>query len=116
MSRQEEIRDLLGEVLPRLEALKDSALAEIEEAQKEAQKNVTRHGQAAEELAQVEAELSRLTAERENLPTRSYRAHMDENWQLEDELKVLYKNVKAIYHGSGVRSQRNASTRRRGVA
>ncbi len=35
-----------------------------------------------------------MSAEREGLPDRAYRAGMDEDYALEDELKVRYKNLR----------------------
>lgn len=89
-----ETQGLLDDILPRLEKLKADALAEIEEAQKAAQKNVGRHAQAAEELAYVEASIARFEQEREELPNRAYRAQLDEAWEEEDRLKERYKNLK----------------------
>jgi F0F1-type ATP synthase membrane subunit b/b' len=53
-----------------------------------------RHEDAASDLADVEAEIATLRAERETLPDRAYRAGLDEEYEREDELKERYKNLK----------------------
>lgn len=94
MSRAEMIESILEETLPRLEDLHEDAMKEIAEAQETASANTARHDQAAGELGFAEADISRLSAEREGLPDRAYRAGMDEDYSLEDELKERYKELK----------------------
>jgi chromosome segregation ATPase len=94
MSYSEEIQALLDDVLPRLDALKENALQEIEEAQDRAETSISRHEQATVELSQVEAEISSLKQERESLPGKAYRAGLDEDWQEEDRLKERYRTLK----------------------
>jgi DNA repair exonuclease SbcCD ATPase subunit len=94
MSRREEIEQLIADLKPRLEAIKDDAMAEIREAEHEARRKIDRHEQAARELARVEAEIARLSAEREALPDRAYRAGMDGDDALEGELKERFRNLR----------------------
>jgi DNA repair exonuclease SbcCD ATPase subunit len=54
---------------------------------------VRRHREGTEELAELEAEIERVTEERERIPNLAYRAGMDERYQEEDELKARYKNL-----------------------
>jgi DNA repair exonuclease SbcCD ATPase subunit len=88
------IESILTDVLPRLESLHEDAMKEIAEAQKTASANTARYDQAAGELGFAEAEISRLSAEREALPDQAYRAGMEEDYSLEDELKERYKELK----------------------
>lgn len=94
MTRAEKISAILEETLLRLEDLHEDAMKEIAEAQETASANTARHGQAALELAGTEADISRYLSEREALPSAAYRAGMDEDYSLEDGLKVRYKNLK----------------------
>lgn len=94
MDRKEKIEALLADVEPRLEALRDEAMEEIRGAREEADANVRRHEEAASGLAGVEAEISRLNAEREELPNRAYRAGLDEDYEREDDLKERYRELK----------------------
>jgi predicted nucleic acid-binding Zn-ribbon protein len=94
MSTRERVEELLADVLPRLEALKEEALAEIGAIRADAGAKLARHEDATEELADVEARISALQAEREELPERAYRAGLDEEYALEDKLKERYKNLR----------------------
>lgn len=89
-----EIQSLLDDLLPRLDAMKAGALQEIDAAQQVATDKIARHAAAQEELAYTEAEIARVRDERESLPNKAYRAGMDEEFQLEDQLKERYKNLK----------------------
>ena len=99
MSRAEEIQAIEDEFIPRLEALKEEALGEIAAAQEGAQANIDRHTQAQAEWGQVEAEIARLSSEREALPDRAYRAGLDEEYELEDDLRARYRNLKPELEG-----------------
>jgi chromosome segregation ATPase len=94
VSRREEAEAILQDFLPRLEALKEEALAEIEEVRADAGAKLSRYEDVSEELAEVEARIVSLQAEREELPERAYRAGLDEEYALEDELKERYKNLR----------------------
>jgi hypothetical protein len=74
MSTREKVDELLAEFLPRLEALKDEALASVEEVRADAAEKVARYEDAREELEGVEARLVMLAAEREGLPIEHSRA------------------------------------------
>ncbi len=91
---RERVEELLQEVLPRLEGLREEALAEIGRVRRDANAKISRHEEAAAELALVEEDIEALSAEREGLPDRAYRAGLDEEYELEDELKERYKNLK----------------------
>jgi len=99
MSRRERVEELLADVLPKIEALKEQALDSIAEVRRDANEKLHRHEEATEDLALVEEEIESLRDEREKLPDRAYRAALDEEYRLEDELKERYKNLKpAIEH------------------
>ncbi len=105
MSRAEEVQAILDEIIPRLNALRDDALREIGEAQEVAQANIDRHTQAHAELGQVEEQIARRGAERETLPDRAYRAGLDGEYELEDELAERYRNLKPALEGLGLRAE-----------
>jgi predicted nucleic acid-binding Zn-ribbon protein len=105
MNRTEEIQSLLDEVLPRLEALRDAAMEEIDAAQAVAQANIDRHTHAQAERGEVEAEITRLRSEREALPDRAYRAGLDEDYEQEDDLKERYRNLKPALEGLAQRAE-----------
>ncbi len=94
MTRAERIEELLAQVEPVLEALRDEAMREITAAKHEAEANAARHDEAARELAEVEAEASALIAEREELPNRAYRAGLDGDEELEARLSERYRNLR----------------------
>jgi chromosome segregation ATPase len=94
MSRREQVEELLADVLPKIEALKAEAMDSIAEVRRDANEKRHRHEEAVAELALVEEEIESLRAEREGLPDRAYRAGLDEEYALEDELKERYKNLK----------------------
>jgi chromosome segregation ATPase len=99
MSRREQVEEFLVEILPKIEALKAEAMDSIAEVRRDANEKLHRHEEATAELALVEEEIWSLRAEREGLPDRAYRAGLDEEYALEDELKERYKNLKpAIGH------------------
>jgi len=105
MSRAEEIQSLLDEVLPRLEALRASSMEEIAAAQEVAQANINRHTHAQAERGEVEEQIARLGAERETLPDRAYRAGLDGEYELEDELAERYRNLKPALEGLAQRAE-----------
>ena len=99
MSTREKAEELLADFLPRLKELKEGSLTEIAEVRRDANEKLHRHEEATAELALVEEEIESLRDEREKLPDRAYRAALDEEYRLEDELKERYKNLKpAIEH------------------
>jgi len=93
-------RDLLEEVLPRIEELEAEALARVAEAAREAGEKVARVEAAREELAEVEAEIESMREEREEIPGRAYRAGLDGEYQEEDRLKERYANLKPAIEAS----------------
>jgi uncharacterized membrane protein YqiK len=105
MNRAEEIQAILDEFIPRLNALRDDALQEIAQAQEVAQANIDRHTHAQAERGEVEAEITRLGAEREALPDRAYRAGLDEEYELEDDLRARFRNLKPALEGLGLRAE-----------
>jgi chromosome segregation ATPase len=105
MNRAEEIRAMLDEFIPRLNALRDDAMEEIAAAQEAAQANINRHTGAQEELGRVEARIARLGAERESLPDKAYRAGLDGEYEQEDELAERYRNLKPALEGLGLRAE-----------
>lgn len=94
MSAREKVDALLAEVLPKIEELEAEALARVREVEVDARQKIARVEEARKELAKVEAELESMREEREGLPNRAYRAGLDENYTLEDDLKECYQNLK----------------------
>ncbi len=94
MNRRERIDSLLSAFGKEVEALRTEALDEIGRAEREANERKHRYHAAVEELEQVEREIGRLSSERDGLPDRAYRAGLDEEYELEDELKERYKNLR----------------------
>ena len=99
MSRHEEIEKLLADVEPRLEALRQSALEEIRQEQQRAEANVRRYDKAVRELLDVEAEISRLSAEREQLAFKTYQAWLDSNRDVTVRLRASFRNLRSIIEG-----------------
>ena len=96
MSRHEEIDKLLAFVEPRLEALRESALEEIRQDQQRAEANVRRNDEAVRELLDVEAEISRLSAEREQLAYKTYYAWLDNDRVVTARLRASFRDLRSI--------------------
>ena len=99
MSRHEEVEKLLADVKPRLEALRESALEEIRQEQQRAEANVRRYDEAVREFSSVEAEISRLSAEREQLAYRTYQAWLDNDRDVTAQLRASFRNLRSIIDG-----------------
>ncbi len=99
MSRHEEVEKLLADVESRLEALRESALEEIRQEQQRAEANVRRYDEAVRELLDVEAEISRLSAEREQLAYKTYQAWLDTDHDVTARLRASFRNVRSILEG-----------------
>jgi chromosome segregation ATPase len=99
MSRHGEIEKLLADVEPRLEALRESALEEIRQEQQRAEANVRRYDEAVRELLDVEAEVSRLSAEREQLAFKTYQAWLDTDHDMTVRLRTSFRNLRSIIDG-----------------
>jgi predicted nucleic acid-binding Zn-ribbon protein len=99
MSRHEEIEKLLAFVEPRLEALRESALEEIRKEQQRAEANVRRYEEAQRELLDVEAEISRLSVEREQLAFKTYQAWLDTDHDVTVRLRASFRNLRSIIDG-----------------
>ena len=99
MSCHREIEKLLADVKPRLEVLRESAMEEIRHEQQRAEANVRRYDEAARELLDVEAELSRLFAEREQLAYKTYHAWLDNDRVVTERLRASFRNLRAIIEG-----------------
>ena len=99
MSRHEEIDKLLAFVEPRLEALRESAMEEIRQEQQRAEANVRRYDEAVRELLDVEAETSRLNAERERLAYKTYQAWLDNDRDVTERLRASFRNLRSIIEG-----------------
>jgi chromosome segregation ATPase len=99
MSRHEEIEKLLADVEPRLEALRESALEEIRQDQQRAEANVRRYDEAVRELLDVEAEISRLSAEREQLAFKTYQAWLDSDRDVTARLRASFRDLRSIIDG-----------------
>ncbi len=84
---------ILAEVEGLLEEMSADAMREIASAKTRADANASRHDAAAEELAAVEGEISRLTAEREPLPGMAYRAGLDGHEEEEQKLAAKYRDL-----------------------
>ncbi len=92
--RRARIDALLEAFGKEIEALGDEAMDEISDAQDEANAKEKRYYEAVEERASVDAEISAIRTEREELPDKAYRAGLDEDYELEDTLKERYKNLR----------------------
>jgi hypothetical protein len=99
MSRHEEIEKLLADVEPRLEALRQSALEEIRQEQQRAEANVRRYDEAVRELLDVKAEISRLSAEREQLAFKTYQAWLDTDHDVTARLRASFRGLRSIIDG-----------------
>jgi chromosome segregation ATPase len=99
MSRHEEIEKLLADVEPRLEALRESALEEIRQDQQRAEANVRRYDEAVRELLDVEAEISRLSTEREQLAYKTYQAWLDSDRDVTARLRAGFRDLRSIIEG-----------------
>jgi DNA repair exonuclease SbcCD ATPase subunit len=99
MSRQEEVERLLADVKLRLEALRESALEEISQEPQRAEANFERYDEAVRELAGVEAEISRLYAERDQLAYKTYHAWLDCDNDMTAQLRASFRNLRSIIEG-----------------
>jgi chromosome segregation ATPase len=99
MSRHEEIEKLLADVEPRLEALRESALEEIRQDQQRAEANVRRYDEAVRELLDVDAEISRLSTEREQLAYKTYQAWLDSDRDVTARLRAGFRDLRSIIEG-----------------
>jgi chromosome segregation ATPase len=99
MSRHGEIEKLLADVEPRLEALREAALEEIRQDQQRAEANVRRYDEAVRELLDVEAEISRLSAEREQLAFKTYQAWLDSDRDVTARLRASFRDLRSIIEG-----------------
>jgi chromosome segregation ATPase len=99
MSRHREIEKLLADVKPRLESLRESALEEIREEQQRAEANVRRYHDVIQGLSGVEAELSRLSAEREQLAYRTDQAWLDTDRDMTAQLRASFRSLRSIIEG-----------------
>jgi chromosome segregation ATPase len=99
LSCDREIEKLLTDVKPRLEALRESALEEIRNEQQRAEANVRRYDEAARELLDVEAEISRLSAEREQLAYKTYHAWLGNDRDVTERLRASFRNLRSIIEG-----------------
>lgn len=97
--RSEAIEQLIADLRPRLEALKEDAQAEIREAEREARRKIDRHEQATRELAGVEAEIARLRAEREQLATETYRSWLDGDHNVTERLRENFRRLRPVLEG-----------------
>jgi hypothetical protein len=94
VNRRERIEELLADVEPVLQELRDEAMKEIGAAQERADANVARLLGACRELFTVEERIRALTEEREGLPSRAYRAGLDGDARMEEELTERYRNLR----------------------
>jgi chromosome segregation ATPase len=99
MSRHEEVEKLLADVKPRLEVLRESAMEEIRNEQQRAEANVRRYEEAARELLDVEAEISRFSAEREQLAYKTYQAWLGNDRDVTERLRASFRNLRSILEG-----------------
>jgi chromosome segregation ATPase len=90
---KERVDELLEDLRSRIEALEEEALAEIEKVLKDAEEKVAHYEDAAEELEQVEDEIASLEGRREELPVEVTRANLEEQFDLEMELREEYRSI-----------------------
>ena len=96
MSFHEEVERFLADVKPHLEALRESALEEISQEHQRAEANLERYDEAVRELAGVEAEISRLSAEREQLAYRTYHAWLDCDYDVTARLRASFRDLRSV--------------------
>jgi chromosome segregation ATPase len=96
VSRHEEVESLLADFKPRLEALRESALQEIRQEQQRAEANLERYNEAVLELSGVEAEISRLSAEREQLAYKTYQAWLDNDRDVTARLRASFRDLRCV--------------------
>jgi chromosome segregation ATPase len=99
MSRHAEAERLLADVKLRLEGMRESALEEIHREQERAEANLERYDEAVRELLGVEAEISRLFAERERLAYKTYNAWLDEDRDLTERLRAGFRDLHSTIDG-----------------
>jgi ElaB/YqjD/DUF883 family membrane-anchored ribosome-binding protein len=99
LSCDREIEKLLTDVKPRLEALGESVLEQIRKEQQRAETNVRRYGEVVQELFAVEAEMRRLSAEREQLAYKTYHAWLDNDRLVTERLRASFRNLRSIIEG-----------------
>jgi DNA repair exonuclease SbcCD ATPase subunit len=99
MSRHAEVERLLADVKLRLEGIRESALEEIHREQERAEANLERYDEAVRELLGVEAEISRLFAEREQLAYRTYEAWLDHDRDMTERLRASFRDLRSIIDG-----------------
>jgi chromosome segregation ATPase len=93
MNRSEELDRLLADTMERFEDIVCASVGEIEEVGRDAAEAMRRYEEARISLDTTEGRLAELEAEREGLPDRAYRAGLDEDYRLEDELKGRYREL-----------------------
>jgi chromosome segregation ATPase len=96
MSCHREIEKLLADVKARLEALREFALEEIRKEQQRAEANMTRYDEVVRELSDVEAEMHRLSAEREQLAYKTYYAWLDNDRVVTARLRASFRDLRSI--------------------
>lgn len=85
---------MIGELVALVEDLARIGTERTEAVEAEASAAVSRYYDASAELERARHEITALEAERESLPARAYRAGLDEDFELEDELKEKYRNAR----------------------
>lgn len=93
MNRSEELERLMTETTRRFGEIVTASLQEIEEVNEEANAKVRRYEEARESLENVEGRIAALEAEREALPERVTRANLDEDFDLELQLRDRYREL-----------------------
>ncbi len=94
----ETTRERTERVIGELRGLAEDLAAEGRErtagVEAEAEASVSRYHDATAELAAARKRIEAMQTERESLPNRAYRAGLDDEFALEDELKERYRNLK----------------------
>lgn len=94
MTTSEKVEKLLADFLPRIREIEDGSLARVREVEADARSKISRVEEARAELSGVAVELEAMREEREEIPNKAYRAGLDGDYALEDDLKERYQNLK----------------------
>ncbi len=85
---------MVGELRSLVEDLAEEGRERTAAVEAAASERVSRFHDATAELAAARREIAALENDRKKLPNAAYRAGLDEDWALEDELKERYRNTR----------------------
>lgn len=92
-SHKERVDALIAEAKDLIEEIAQEGREAVAEAERVADSNVARHRELLEERDLLSAQADHLRNEREELPAKAYRAGLDGEYALEDELTGRYREA-----------------------